>query len=272
MSTWYLGPLGDLRALTCPEPGITATLVRYGGLHQGLSGARTVDVTGHKYDYSFEWRWLDASEVAWLEALHTRHIPGPHRLLTPLRRNRLSTQAAVLSPSALAVPTAARSWVADWPTAAGPGARSLRLTGWGAEQNTVTLDPVIRCPVFPEETITASTYLKADAAVSARIGLEWFDRTGALVGTNFNTTNITTSWQRFSMFRAAPVGAVSVTMQFRGQTYTSPVQLAAPQVQAGNAPTAWELGGGAPVVHVDQLTTTSPRFPLHDCSMTILEA
>lgn len=272
MSTWYLGPLGDLRALTCPEPGITVTLVRYGGVHQGLSGARTIDVTGHKHEYSFEWRWLDMAEKTWLDALHTRHIPGPFRLLDPLRRNRLSTQAVSFSGSAVTIPTATRTWVTDWPTVAGPGYRSLRVSNWGAEQNTVTFDLGIKTAILPEEQVVGSIYLKSDAAVSARIGFEWFDRAGGLVGTNYNTANITTSWQRFSLFRVAPVGAVSATFQFRGQTYTTPVQLAAPQFQGGSAPTAWELGGGAPVVHLDQLTTTSPRYPLFDCSMTLLEA
>ncbi|MBM7771983.1 hypothetical protein JOD54_002187 [Actinokineospora baliensis] len=272
MSTWYLGPLGDLRALTCPEPGITVSQVRYGGIHQGLSGARTLDVTGHKAEYTFQWRWIDPAERLWLEALHTRLIPGPFRLIDPLRHNRLSISAVTLNGPGITVPTATRTWTTDWPALAGPGYRSLRLTGWGGETNTVTFDQAVKTAVFPEEQMVGSVWLKADAAVSARIGFEWFDRTGAQVGTNYNTVSITTTWTRFSMFRLAPVGAVSGVFQFRGQTYTTPVQLAAPQFERGSTPAAWETGGGAPVVVLDQLALTSPRFPLVDCDLTLLEA
>ena len=59
---WYLGPLGDLRPLVCPEPDLSATQVRYGGLHQGLSGARTLDVTGHKAEYEFNTTGDDVTE------------------------------------------------------------------------------------------------------------------------------------------------------------------------------------------------------------------
>jgi hypothetical protein len=36
--------------------------------------------------------------------------------------------------------------------------------------------------------------------------------------------------------------------------------------------TSWDLGGGAPAVLIDQLPSTSPRYPLMDCTITLLEA
>src|SRR5690554_2646520 len=93
---WYLGPAGALQELTCPEPNIKANLVRYGGVHQGLSGARTVDVTGHRYEYAFDWDYMEQAEWAWLEAMHLRHVPGPFRLLNPLKKNRLAPQSSAM--------------------------------------------------------------------------------------------------------------------------------------------------------------------------------
>lgn len=269
---WYLGPLGDLRALTCPSPGIAVTDVRYGGVHQGLSGARTMDVTGHRAQYQFDWKFVEDAEWKWLRALHTRHIPGPFRLINPMRKNRLSHQATALDPRALTIPSASRTWVVDWPAGAEVGYRSVRLTGWGNEQNTVSFDLSKTTAIFPGESVTGSTFVKGDAAASARLGIEYYDRAGVKVGpSSFATINITTGWQRFTISRVALAGAVSLVFAFRGDTFTTPVQLAAPQLEAGAAATPWEQGGGAPVVVVDQLTTTSPRFPLSDCSLTLLE-
>lgn len=270
--TWYLGPLGDLRALTCPEPGISMTDVRYGGIHQGLSGARTMDVTGHRAEYAFQWTFMDDAEWKWLRALHTRHIPGPFRLINPMRVNRLTHQAVSLEPSALTIPSAARTWVIDWPVDADPGYRCMRLTGWGNEQNTVSFDLVKKTAIFPTEAVTGSLFVKGDALATARLGIEYYDRAGVRVPpSSFATINITTSWQRFSIHRVAPPEAVSLVFAFRGDTFTAPVQLAAPQLEAGTSGTPWEQGGGAPVVVVDQLSTASPRFPLTDCAMTLLE-
>src|SRR5690606_40132859 len=67
--TWYLGPLGKLRGLVCPERGMSDTSTRYGGIHQGLTGARTMDITGHRREYEFEFVYMDKQDFAWLNAL-----------------------------------------------------------------------------------------------------------------------------------------------------------------------------------------------------------
>src|SRR5688572_21324044 len=93
---WYIGALGALRRLPVPDPGIRMSPVVYGGIRQGLSGARTLDVTGVRMGYDMEFTGLEPDEWMHLEALRTRLIPGPHRLLDPLRRNRLSVEAAAV--------------------------------------------------------------------------------------------------------------------------------------------------------------------------------
>lgn len=204
---------------------------------------------------------------------HSRLIRGPYRLINPLTPNRLTPRAVAFDLLGVSVPTAVRTRPYDWPSAAQPGVQSLRLSSWGAEQNTVAFDPISRVAVFPLEQITFSVYAKADVAISPRLGIEWFDRTGAVVAPNdFSTISVTTAWQRFGITRTAPAGAVTALVSVRGQTYTSPLQIAAPQVETGPSMTSWQLGGGSAVVLMDQLATTSPRFPLTDVSMTLLEA
>src|SRR5690606_23969820 len=94
--TWYLGPLGKLRGVVGPDAGTTATSTRYGGVHQGLTGARTMDITGHRREVEFQFTYLEKAEFEWLNALHARMVPGPLYLLDPRYRNRLSPQATSL--------------------------------------------------------------------------------------------------------------------------------------------------------------------------------
>src|SRR5690606_39453918 len=55
-----------------------------------------MDVTGHRDEYELEFRFLDRDEFEWVELLHTRMVPGPHLMINPLKKNRLSWQASKL--------------------------------------------------------------------------------------------------------------------------------------------------------------------------------
>ncbi|HVV11574.1 hypothetical protein [Amycolatopsis sp.] len=278
-ATWYLGPLGDLRALTCPEPGIKDTVVRFGGVHQGLSGARTVDVTGHRSELSFDWKYMEKAEWKWLKALHTRHIPGPFRLIKPTGVNRLSLQASSCYPlpttNGLGVYNTVSNveWALDWPADADPGYRSLRLSSFAASQ-ILRWDFSGQTPVFPGETITASLYAKTETAGQTfSLTVDYYDRTGAQTSSApWVSCTPTTDWQRFNVTTTVPEGTASVVFALITGDFVGPVRIAAAQLESGSAPTDWEQGGSAPTVHIDQLETSSPLFPLTDCSMTLLEA
>ncbi|WP_367137887.1 hypothetical protein [Saccharothrix sp. HUAS TT1] len=276
-ATWYLGPLGNVRALEVPEPGIGITLTRFGGFHQGLSGARTLDVTGHRYSYSFEWRNLDPSEYQWLEALHARLIQGPFRLLNPMKKNRLSVQASTLviagTQGGITGNPGTYRYETDWPNAAGAGARSLRISTFGEEAFT-RFDDAIPTPVLPDEEITVSLYLKGEAATSVELCLDWYgvSRQDYLSTSARYPVAVTTSWERFSFTITPPAGAGGAVLNFVNQDDTQPVRLAAPQIEPGDTATAFEVGGGSPVVLLDQLSGSSRIFPLTDCSLTLMEA
>lgn len=296
-ATWYLGPLGDLRALPCPEPDITDTTVRYGGIHQGLSGARTVDVTGYRTEYGFEFEYLEPEEFRWLRAMHTRMVPGPYRLIDPRYKNRLSPQSTAMwqvaaTPDAVIPPglgffassVVHREWVHDAPTEVPEAIRSLRISNYPTFPNALyfgRFDFGYGVPVHDGETITYSIYVRSAAEDGEdqpfQMVLDYYNRDLVQVGgTGWQERVATPEWQRFTLTATMPTGIVAVVPAlgfgtFSGET-THPLHFAAPQLEAGDTATEWDLGGGSKTVHIASLETSSPRFPLTNCTLTLLEA
>jgi hypothetical protein len=272
---WYLGVPGDLRALFCPERDMEMTELRFGGVHQSLGGARTMDVTGVKKQYTFNWKTLDESDYSWLRALHTRLIPGPHRLLDPMRKNRLSlgVSAGVTQPHKWPFYTASAGLLTnqtDYPAGV-LGARGVRWSDRSAS-STLALDLTKGTDVFALETVTVSAYLKGDSAVSVDMFVAWYDKTGAfLSNSSASTHSVTTSWARYSASKTAPANAVLGVFVITS-TATTSISIAAPQFESGSSVTSWEEGGANPIVLIDQMTTTSPRYPVFDCTMVLLES
>lgn len=274
-TTWYLGPPGDLRALVCPERDIDITELRFGGVHQSLGGARTMDVTGIKKQYQFNWRFLDPEDYQWLRALHTRLIPGPHRLIDPLLKNRLSLGASNgnLAPHKYAFYSVTAGLLTnqlDYPTGV-LGQRSVRWSDRTAS-SLMRLDIDKGTDVFPLETVTHSLYMKGASSVSVDVFIAWYDKNFAFLSNSSATTHsVTTSWARYSASKTAPTNAVLGIMSIQA-TATTNITVAAPQIETGSSVTAWEQGGANPLVLIDQLPTVSPRYPTSNITMTLLES
>src|SRR5690606_8690901 len=81
-----------------------------------------------------------------------------------------------------------------------------------------------------------------------------------------------TSWDRFPHTVTVPAGVSAVVMRLTFGTYSTAIRLAAPMIEEGGNATKWEQGKAVAMVLVDQLQTSSPLFPLTDCSLTLLEA
>jgi hypothetical protein len=282
-ATWYMGPAGNLRALQTPQGGMDFSEVRYGGVFQGLSGARTMDVTGHRSAVNMEWTYMTKSDWDFLNACHTRQLPGPHYLINPLSKNRLSVQAARgdyvrNTGTGTGIGVWTESAVPVWQNNVFPanvlGSRSSRVAVYlFPTAINFMFDRGVRTPILPLEQVTGSVYLKADGATTGFLTFRNYDVNGnALATTVGSTINLTTSWQRFSITQTAPVGSVAVTFEYVINNDSQAHNMAAPQVESGAVATAWELGGGSLRVLVDQLTTTSPRYPLQDASLALLEA
>lgn len=277
MSTWYLGPPGDLRPLPVPDKDVRMDLVRYGGVHQALSGARTMDVTGHRSEYEFAWSYLDLDEAAWLEALHLGMVPGPLWLLNPLRRNRLSAQASAVQPTeagSLGVDVDGLwEWAPDGPPGTTMAGRSLRWTSYPVGA-VLSFDPGAGTPVVPGEMITVSVYLRSDSPGPVELRVVYYDRDDVPQRQVVSDRPLSATWRRESLDSITPVpeGIVTARLQIAAPPTQAAFQIAGVQLESGAASTAWQVGGGAARVLVDQLTTSSPRYGYLDCSLTLLEA
>lgn len=291
---WYLGPLGDIRELVSPEPNIEDSSVRYGGVHQGLSGARTIDVTGHRSQFTFEFRALTQEDFAWIRALHMRHVPGPLYLLDPRYKNRLSPQSTAMhmiigSPGqfiaarglGVVSTNSARNWSYDWPAEAGPiGVRSQRFQSYPVTPplDIWRFDFGYPIPVLPGETITYSLYVRCEDGETQPfyLLLDFFDRLGETATSERFEREATGDWSRVSYTFTVPDGVAAIgcggIVGHEESPTSYPLLVAAPQVESGPEATEWEMGGGARRVHVDQLSSSSPKFPLTDCTLTLLEA
>lgn len=269
MNDWYLGPLGELRALPVPEPGLEVTTVRYGGTHQALSGARIQDTTGRRNEYKFEFTYMDQEEYYWLEAMHTGHIPGPYRLIDPLKKNRFNMRSTAMVRVAGMedVLTYDRSWPSQVPI---PG-RSYVLSGWDTSSYTLAFEDKTGTAVFPNEQVTASIYARCNSAHSATLVMQMCNADLQVIETQSIPINITTDWQRFAMTRTVPTDCAAVKFRLLLGSANTAVYLAASQFESGPIATEWEPGGGAPVVVIDSLVTASPRYPLRDASLSLLE-
>lgn len=276
---WYLGPPGDLRALVCPERNVNLSEVRYGGVHQGLSGARTVDVTGVKLQMDFAFPYMEEADYLWLRAMHVRHIPGPLFAINPMERNLLSKEAAMCRASffqgpGIYSPTASYShnwsWEASYPSGV-PGTRAVKRTGLPATSVTFNFDDGYKIPVTVGTTYVFSAYMKADSAKTVPFGIGWFDKDYNFLSLASTGQSVTTSWTRFSYSATAPASAALAMPFWTSSTNVSFTSTAA-QFEVGSSPTTWTLGGGASVVMIDQMPTTSPRYPMRNANLTLLEA
>lgn len=276
---WFLGPAGDLRALVCPERNVNVSEIRYGGVHQGLSGARTVDVTGVKLQVDLTLPYVDETEYLWLEAMHIRHIPGPLFMINPLKRNLLSKEASMSRTSlfqgpGIFSPTAGftHNWEWEYSFPSGPpGVRSVKRTGLPGTSVTFNIDDGYKIPVTVGTTYDFSAYMKADSSKTVAFGIGWFDRNYGFLSLASSNRSVTTSWTRFDYSATAPASA-ALAMPFWTSTTNVSFTSTAVQFEVGSAPTTWQIGGGAMPVVIDQMPTTSPRFPMRDCNLTLLEA
>lgn len=276
---WYLGPAGDLRALVCPARDVNVSEVRYGGVHQGLSGARTVDVTGVKMQINLSMPYLEEADYLWLEAMHLRHIPGPLFLINPLKRNMLSKEAsmsrtAYFSGPGIYSPTAGYSqnweWEPSYPSGV-PGVRSVKRIGVPATSVTLNIDDGYKIPVTVGTTYDFSAYMKADSAKTVAFGIGWFDRNYGFLSLASSNKSVTTSWTRFDYSATAPANA-ALAQPFWLSTSNESFTSTALQFEVGSTPTSWQLGGGSMVVMIDQMPTISPRYPVRNSELILLEA
>lgn len=275
---WYLGPDWDMRPLVCPQPDIDITVEQYGGVFQGLSGARTKTFTGSKQRFTMNLRFLTPSEFEFLQSLNVRAIPGPFRLRSPLGKNLLSRAGSVFTTTTgfytaaqgFTVNGGALNRVWDWPSAA--PALGFNAPKWTPSSSYARIDAKHMFPVTPGSPITMSAYWKGDSAATCRFVADWYDKFGVQLSSALSgDLPVTTSWVRQTYTVTPPANAWTARMAFYS-TAAVPLYFAAGQVESGSVATTWELGGAAPRVILSSLETSSPRFPYVNTTLSLLEA
>jgi len=284
--TWYLGWLGDMRALPVPETGFDLSEERYGGVHQALNGARTMDTTGFRQQFKFDFKYLSDDELQWLRSLYLGNVTEPLYLINPLRKNLLSAQAstgtwhATLDNGLQNLNSVITyDFVNDYPTGLPiSGTRSPRLLSLASAPASVVIDGGARfVPVVVGEPITFSIWMRTTSGTaSVDMSIQTYDKYAAsTVGAGATSTkSVTTSWQRFTLTHTPSVaGAVGAKFSLVLNTLTTyNVLLAAPQAEYGNAATTFSIGGGMTKVLIESIDSESPRYPLNNVSVTLLEA
>lgn len=281
-ATWYIGWLGEMRALPTPEVGLSNVEERFGGVHQGLNGARTMDTLGTRMRFDMSLRYLTNDELAFVRSLYTQMIPGPHYLINPMYKNLLSAQSSLTIPNSISDigiyvnPNTLREYANDYPPGLYvAGQRSLKITSSNINNSYARFDGTTKfTPWQSGETMTFSLYMRADAPVSLNFVGDTVDKynvTAATAATQVK--NVTTSWARYSMTvtQSGVMAGLRPAIVFPTAT-TYNLYMAAPQLEIGAVATDFRYGGGSLKVMIDQMTSTSPRFPLNEVDLTILEA
>lgn len=281
-ATWYIGWLGEMRPLLAPEVGLTNTEERFGGVHQGLNGARTMDTLGTRMRYDMSFKYLTNDELSFVRALYTQSIPGPHYLINPMHKNLLSSQASLTIPNSISDigvyvnPGILREYANDYPSGLYvTGQRCLKVTTSNALNTYIRFDGTTKfTPWQAGETMTFSLYMRADAPVSVNFVGDTVDKNNVTAATAATQVkNVTTSWARYSMTvtQSGVMAGLRPAIVFPTvSTYN--VYMAAPQLEVGAVATSFRFGGGSSKILIDQITSTSPRFPLNEVDLTILEA
>lgn len=284
-ATWYFGWLGEMRALPTPELNLTNREERYGGIHQGLTGKRVVDITGYRTTYEMQFRLLSEDDYEFLRMCYLNGVTRQQLfLINPMRKNLLSQQCSLSQPfdqNDLGITasglTVVHAYANDFPPGVTPQqSRCYNLVSTSATNNFCRFDGNNNyIPMFPGVPITTSMYVRCESGtVNFNLVLDCFDKYGVTqVTTPSVPQTATTAWQRISYTFTPDSTQFGLRPAFVFPTSgTKNLHIAAPQVEYGDVVTPWEIGGGRSRVIVDQIDSTSPRFPLSDVSVTFLES
>jgi hypothetical protein len=161
----------------------------------------------------------------------------------------------------------------DFPADVGIGTRSLRIDGWG-NNGVVRFDYSKPVPVFPTETVTTSVWLKASRTTSVQLVVDYWAYGAQASSSPRTTVSASTEWQHFTLTATPSSGATNVVFALvipTASTAGDNLQVAAPQVEAGDTATDWQLGGAASLVLIDQMTTSSPAYGRVDATLNLVE-
>lgn len=277
---WMFGPAGDLRPLPNPTPGVSATLERFGGTHVAISGSRTVDTFGHKSNYSFTLGNLLPEEVSWLEMMAMARTGRELYLLDPMRPNMLDRYYA--SGLRTSGNNSTRGFTTFTDPAAAPAAWLPGFVAVSSLSNTsdafLSSDGAM-VPMNNQPFTVSAFYQTSTSDLQVYHNVQYFDANQAAIIQNSGPlqTVPTGGWVRLSSTLTPPAGAAYGRVRFsvasQGESYASSVSvnIAGLQANMGSTLAQTSSGGGAIRCVVDSFDVDSPRYPLQNVSMTLME-
>jgi hypothetical protein len=215
--TFWLGNPPGLTALPSPDRGITPTLVVASSVRATIGGGQAVSRAPGpgRRTYTLSWSWLDPDTFSVLEEFYTgARGAGPHALLDPGRRNKLSANQsapgavsndtdgftvdaseALASAADLLYPPAVRSL--KWSLPDAPTVGVLRF-------DPPTGSPGVPAPAGQPWTLQAQVAGGGiDASLTLTAALLWKDPAGVATGVSIGTPVVLTP----GVFTAAVVTA-----------------------------------------------------------------
>ncbi len=303
---FWLGRLGDLHPLACPEPGVSNTILSQMATNVSVSASETRDLQGFRREWSLEEAYMDENDVMLFEAMYQGIIHPPLRIIDPLKKNRF--RAAVSAATKQGYLNGGNdSWAPD-----SPGVMTIRVNeanrpaieftslgderevsfqptnsaGWNVTQegarwwpNGMLRDrvnlvhrPSMVDPVLPGETVTV-TFNARIVAGSAELGI-------LLVGQDMTSTqgdvvSITgATWSDYSITYTAPTdgSVVGLVPYFESTSANSlDMRVSYAQLESGSEFTSYAIGYGAPECIISGMSAVSPRYPLVTAQLTIKE-
>lgn len=265
-AAFYLGPAGDLRPLPSPDNGVERPVSRFGGTHEALSGARTMDTTGHRATYTLDIPAVTPELGAFLDGLYYGTVAGPLYLLDPLSPNLLPRMQAQLAPfqAGLVVTSGGLARVDETAPARVP----VAALEWSAYTPPATLRFAWR-PVLPGEDITVSVLARAVTSGTVATVLTIEDRQGHTAMAEAEAT-VTDQWQRCHVTTTLDRDARRVQVSVSARSGAA-VRVAAAQLEYAGTPTEWNPNAGCVPVVIDQIDRDSPQYPYTDTTVTLLE-
>jgi hypothetical protein len=265
---WWLGPAGKLTQLVEPD-AVAHVRPRRRAVHvpAARTAQATVDDMGRAAAVRLGWSErnpLTADELSVLETLYESQ--GPLRFIDGSKRNLLTpnqsegtdalydttgfsafTQGTVSSATAQAR-TGLRSLAWDTAGALGATGRGVRFF-----TDVNTIDETWTA-VLPSTAYTASVYVRASAAVSMQVGINFYSSAGTLLSSPSaaGVAVSTTDWSTRLTFTAtsdatAAYGIVKV-LNTTTTAATIQVYLDDAQLEEGSSTTAQVVGVGTPTV------------------------
>jgi hypothetical protein len=286
----YLGVPGNLLPIRDPARGVSRAPVLNVVDQQLLSGRhRTQRIGTPRTRYQCHWNWLAEADARVLRELWLgTYGPGPLVLMDPAEVNLLPPNIAA-GTTQLADTTGWNATVGTISSATSTLALRGRALQWvvpasgalaadlNAGATTADLTPVRAGVTY---TVRMQAWLASSTGFTAAAELEWYDVTGAVIGSAVQGTGValTTSPQQLTVTAAAPAGSAyaQVTLTNSALTSGSLTVLTDRWVlrQAAGDDGTWSVGPAAVRVSILemplalQLATPGSR---HDVDLTLQE-